>query len=172
MPYTNDDAYAEGWNDAMKEAEVEIAELKKENKDYTHAYGDDQMKIANLQTDIEQLETDISELQENIDDFKYEIAHNEAHQEEQTKKIDELTEQRDTVINLSEMTIREIKQKYQEKIDDIADFAKELQNDYKKHIKEIEELKKENEKMKKKWGRLLCEKMIDDGYESDSDEEK
>ena len=61
------------------------------------------------------------------------------------KENEELKEQRDKVISLSEQTIREIKQKYQEKIDDIAEFAKELQNDYKKHIMEIEEPKKENE---------------------------
>jgi chromosome segregation ATPase len=69
--------------------------------------------------------------------------------EQQLKENEELKEQRDKVISLSEQTIREIKQKYQEKIDDIAEFAKELQNDYKKHIKEIEELKKENDKLKK-----------------------
>lgn len=67
---------------------------------------------------------------------------------------EEMKEERDKVITFSELTIKEIKQKYQEKIDDTADLAKELQNGYKEQIKEIDELKEKNKILKNKNDKL------------------
>ena len=39
MPYTNDDAYTEGWNDAMKEMKGEIDELKYEAEGFKNLVG-------------------------------------------------------------------------------------------------------------------------------------
>ena len=87
---------------------------------------------------------------------------------------EEMKEERDKVITWSERAIKEIKQKYQEKIDDTADLAKELQNDYKKHIKEIEELKEKNKTLvdiKEKLKETVKKMIIAEDFTKDREQE-
>ena len=87
-------------------------------------------------------------------------------------RTEEIMEDRNTVITWSERAINEIKQKYQEKIDDIADLAKELQNGYKEQSKEIEDLKKENKQLFQAWLHYWSDGVLGEEHENPMSEQE
>ena len=168
MPYTNDDAYAEGWNDAMKDIkemrgfrafeqlEEEFSKLVKE--------------ISKLQEENSKFEEEISELQEEIDDFKNEKLHTDSEIEDQKEEIEkhewvvEKVEKQEEEIEKLEKENEELKKK----LNRVGEFSwsEEKQQRINDFMEKSESWSLYNE---------YCREYHpedSDGYESDSDEEK